>query len=155
MSRPPDAEQGSFIHATAVVIGEIGLLLCGASGSGKSSLALLLIAEAERRGRFGRLVGDDRVSVRAVNGFAVVRPHRTVAGLIECRTLGLVPLRHEAGCVARLVVELRAAPDEIPRLPDEPDGVLLACGLRLPRLRLLAPLGAMSCHLVLQKLSEL
>ena len=45
------------IHASAVALGPVGLLIMGASGSGKSSLALELMA------RGAKLVADDQVVV--------------------------------------------------------------------------------------------
>ena len=54
------AASAGYIHATVVLVGEAGVLIRGASGSGKSALALALMSEAGRRGLFARLVGDDR-----------------------------------------------------------------------------------------------
>ena len=45
------------IHASAALIGEVGVLIRGGSGSGKSTLLLDILA-ADRRGT--RLVADDR-----------------------------------------------------------------------------------------------
>ena len=42
------------LHATAVVHGESGVLILGPSGSGKSALALALMARASARGRVWR-----------------------------------------------------------------------------------------------------
>lgn len=50
------------VHGTAAVVGEAGVLIRGASGAGKSSLALALVDAAAARGLFARLVGDDRIS---------------------------------------------------------------------------------------------
>ncbi|MFM5886059.1 MAG: HPr kinase/phosphorylase, partial [Novosphingobium sp.] len=53
----------SVLHqATAVAIGGRGVLIEGAPGSGKSSLALALID------RGAALIGDDGVALAAVNG---------------------------------------------------------------------------------------
>ena len=46
------------VHASAVAIGEAGILIRGPSGAGKSSLALALIALAQLQGRFARLIAD-------------------------------------------------------------------------------------------------
>ena len=48
------------VHASALVVGEAGVLIRGPSGSGKSSLALALLALADNRRSFVRLIGDDR-----------------------------------------------------------------------------------------------
>ena len=52
---------GTGIHATAIVYGEMGVLILGPSGSGKSALALALLARAHDAAAFGAIVGDDRV----------------------------------------------------------------------------------------------
>src|SRR4249919_3981593 len=55
---------GTSVHATAVIHGESGVLILGPSGSGKSALALALMARATGEGAFGALIGDDRIYVR-------------------------------------------------------------------------------------------
>src|SRR5579885_12565 len=45
-----------YLHATAAVVGEAGVLIRGPSGSGKSSLAFALIAAAKASGLFARLI---------------------------------------------------------------------------------------------------
>ena len=49
------------MHATAVIYGDYGVLILGPSGSGKSALALALLARARSAGLFAALIGDDRV----------------------------------------------------------------------------------------------
>src|SRR5215208_6803472 len=116
------------IHATCVVIGEAGILIRGASGSGKSSLARALLADAALAGRFGRLVGDDRVEIAALNGRLVARPVKPIEG----RGLGIVGLAHEPAAVVRLVVDCAA---EAPaRLPEAADAVEILAGVAIPRL---------------------
>ncbi len=96
---------GLAVHATVVAIAGRGLLIRGASGSGKSRLALTLIA-ATTPARPVELVGDDRVLLHDGGIERIVaRPHPRIAGFIERRGLGLVAVswREEAplvGCVA-------------------------------------------------------
>ncbi len=88
------AQAGSTVHGTALAIGEVGLLIEGDSGSGKSSLAAALLRDAARRGCFGRLVGDDRVAIIPAAGRLIARPHPAIAGLLEVR--GCRPGRRRA-----------------------------------------------------------
>lgn len=119
------------IHATAVVIGEWGVLILGPSGAGKSALALALIEAAAARGRFARLVGDDRVLLACWGDRLVARGHPAIAGLIEVRGEGLVRLPHAASAVVRLAVTLEA--ETPPRMPHV-DAHVMLCGLAVPRL---------------------
>lgn len=108
-------------HATALVVGECGVLIEGPAGSGKSSVAGALLRQAHVRGWFARLVGDDRVGLTVLAGRLTARPHPAVAGLIERRGAGLVPVDHEPACVLHLVVRLMASADGMPaRIPEAP-----------------------------------
>jgi HPr kinase/phosphorylase len=103
------------IHASAVLTGARAVLIRGASGAGKSRLAFDLI-EAGRTGalRFARLVGDDRVHVRAAGGRLLIRPAEALAGLLEVRGLGILRLPYEPSAVAGLVVDLGADAERLP-----------------------------------------
>jgi HPr kinase/phosphorylase len=125
--------RGKGIHATAVVYTGVGILIRGPSGSGKSALALALIARARDIGGFGALVGDDRIWARAAGGRLVASGSPLLAGLIERRGIGLIGTPHEASCVIELVVELSTREGFPPRLPSEPD-VAMVEGVHLPRL---------------------
>lgn len=107
----------------AVVLGEKGVLICGASGTGKSSLALALIEAWSLRGDFAQLVGDDRICARVCGGRALLSAHRAIAGLAEWRGLGLIAQEFEGCAVLALIVDLEL-PDtfaERPRLPEPDD----------------------------------
>jgi len=113
----PDASKaGAYCHATAVVIGEAGLIIQGASGSGKSSLALGLLDRAADRGIFGRLVGDDRIHVASVNQRILMGPHPAIAGRLEQRGRGILTLPYLGRAVARCIISIEAEP--LARLPD-------------------------------------
>jgi HPr kinase/phosphorylase len=95
-----------YIHATAVVIGRAGILIKGPSRAGKSSLALALLAEAARLSLFGRLVGDDRVSVERQGETLVLRGHPAIQGKIEQRGKGILDIAFEPSAVAHYVIDL-------------------------------------------------
>lgn len=141
------------LHATAIVIHEAGVLIRGASGAGKSALALALIDFAHMRGAFACLVGDDRLRLCATHGRLIARGHPSIAGRIEQRGVGILSIPFVAAAVVRLIVDLVPPPDA-PRLPEpaeapaNEDTALLASadwdfrgldsaallGVRLPRL---------------------
>ena len=113
------------IHASAVLVGARAVLIRGAAGSGKSSLAFALVR-----------AGDDRVDVEAAHGRLLVRPHAALAGLIEVRGLGIRRLPFEPVAVVGLVVDLGADSE---RLPARESAVTELAGIVLPRLAVAPP----------------
>lgn len=97
------------LHATAVAIRGRTVLLSGASGSGKSDLALRLID------RGAVLVADDQVDLVVAGTRLLASPPATIAGLIEVRGVGIARLPHRAGLPVALLVDLDTPPA---RLPD-------------------------------------
>jgi serine kinase of HPr protein (carbohydrate metabolism regulator) len=126
---------GSSLHATAIIHGESGVLIFGPSGSGKSALALALMARASSAGAFSALIGDDRIYVRQAEGRLVASGAANMAGIIERRMAGLIAVRHEPAAIMRLAVELRERGGQWPRMPDDHVGVTVG-EVRLPRLPL-------------------
>ena len=126
------------VHASAVVIGEAGILIRGSSGAGKSGLALALIGLAQSQGRFARLIADDRTEIVARAGRLLASPVPPIEGLVERRGLGLTPEPYLATAVIRLVVECGAEPERMP----EPEALVETIeGVILPRLALLPRVG--------------
>lgn len=136
-----------YLHATAVVIGEKGVLLLGASGAGKSALAERLIAEAQLAGQFARLIGDDRVALMRAGEHLVASGHPAIQGRIERRGIGIVSSDHIDRAVLAGVIEITSSPE---RLPAEPAPRYPLAGISLPLLTLRddRDLGA-KAHLVL------
>jgi serine kinase of HPr protein (carbohydrate metabolism regulator) len=127
----------SHLHASAVVIGEAGVLIFGPSGSGKSSLVLALIAAAKCAGIFARLVGDDRIGIVCRGARLIARAHPMILGKLERHGQGLVEIPFLAEAVVRLVIGLGGRKDAPPpRFPDETQAHTVLAGVKLPFLRL-------------------
>jgi HPr kinase/phosphorylase len=94
------------IHATALVVGEGGILIRGPSGSGKSGLALCLLELARQRRWFAALIGDDRVIVRSQSGRLIARAVKNIEGLIERRGQGIVKVDTTIDVVIHFAVDL-------------------------------------------------
>ena len=125
------------IHASALVVGEACVLIRGPSGAGKSALALALMDDARKRSVFAALVGDDRISLRVVNGRLIASGHPAVQGQIERRWHGIVAAPAISHGIVRLVVDLIAyqpAQDQPPRLPQPEGRRSDVAGILLPRL---------------------
>jgi serine kinase of HPr protein (carbohydrate metabolism regulator) len=125
------------VHASAVLVGTRAVLIRGPSGSGKSRLALALIAAGERQLLpFTRLVADDRVDLEPCNGRLLARPPGPLVGLLEVRGLGIRQMPHEPVAVVGSVVDLAAT--DAQRLPSHPECQTVLDGVVLPRLAIAA-----------------
>ena len=136
------------LHAGCVVVGEAGLLIRGASGTGKSTLAREIVLRAAQAGRFARLVSDDRTRLENRHGRLVAGPVEPLAGHMEIHGLGIVRQPFEPAAVIRLVIDLCGDP---PRYPEDQDRNIILCGVMVPRLRMRA--GAVSADIALGRLS--
>lgn len=127
----PEKEQN--IHATCVFFGDAepvsAVLLRGPSGSGKSDLALRLIAQG------ARLVADDQVWLKARAGVLYARPPAETAGMIEVRGVGIVNFEPFYDAPVRLVADL-VQHENVERLPEKAYHVVQ--GVRLRRIALCA-----------------
>lgn len=121
------------VHASAVKVGGLAVLIRGPSGSGKSRLAFDLIM-AGRSGviETAVLVGDDRVHLATVGDEIEVRPAPVLAGLIEIRGLGIRRCDFVEHATVGLVVDLDAADAE--RLPSAKTLKISISGVELPRI---------------------
>ncbi len=100
--------EAKAIHATAIAIDGWALAIRGPSRSGKSTLALALLA-CSRPGRAIHLVGDDRVLLRHEGGAVLVSPHPRIAGLIERRGCGILSLPYRGDVPLAGLVDLAPA----------------------------------------------
>lgn len=119
------------IHATLVQIDGCGVLLIGASGSGKSDTALRLI-ESKR----AVLVADDVVVLNVENGRLFGSPAKNIAGMLEVRGIGLVPYPYCPRTMVDFAVHLLSTPDEVTRFPQKNTENIF--GVEIPRIDLYA-----------------
>jgi len=121
------------IHASCVLVGEQGVLIRGASGTGKSHLAFALIM-AGRTGLIPHtaLVADDRVMLERRGEQLVAFTPPQLAGLIEVRGAGIRRLPYAAQAAIALVVDLGA--EDAARMPSAESLSVEIDGLVFPRL---------------------
>jgi serine kinase of HPr protein (carbohydrate metabolism regulator) len=130
------------VHASAVQAGDIGILIRGPSGAGKSRLAFDLIL-AGRAGSIPptRLVGDDRLLLRAEDGRITVRPAAKLEGLIEIRGLGIRRCDFVAQAEVGMMVDLAA--HDAARLPEQEALIATLYGIEIPRIPVEAGFSAL------------
>lgn len=122
METEVDIEE-QIIHASAVAAGPDGrgVLIVGASGRGKSALALNLMALG------ACLVGDDRIHLRREGDRIILFPHEALRGMIEARGIGLLRAVIRPSAPLALIVDLDSV--ETARLPPKRSRRVL--GLRI------------------------
>lgn len=111
------------LHATCVAVEGNGILITGASGTGKSALALHLIALG------ADLVADDQTILTHVNDTIVATCPPPLIGMIEARGLGLLAARSIANTEIRLIVDLDRVETE--RLPERRHRIVLGVAIDL------------------------
>ena len=109
-------EETAILHGSVVAFAGRGVLILGASGAGKSELALALI------GRGGGLVADDRVRLQRRGAALVASAPEALEGLIEARGVGLLRVTVAPEAVVVLAVDLDRRPAA--RMPQP---VTIAC----------------------------
>jgi HPr kinase/phosphorylase len=125
-------------HGVALAVGDLGLLILGESGSGKSSLAAAMLAHWP----FGKahLVADDRVLLKRAGNRIIARPHPLIEGKLELRGYAIATVLHLDAVVIAGIIRLGDAHPQ--RLPTAEEGFTQVLGVTLPTLHLIADLGA-------------
>lgn len=118
--RPDDTH--ILLHATTVALNGRAVLLTGASGAGKSSLALRLITLG------AWLVADDQTLLSVQGHRLIAKSPDTIAGMIEARGVGL--LRAPVSPPAEVMFAVDLEQEESKRLPDPHH--FKALGITLP-----------------------
>lgn len=115
------------VHGTCVALTcagrSTGVLLLGASGSGKSSLALSLIDQpgsgiGSAAPIVGHLVSDDQVLLAEAEGQLTASAPDTTRGLLEVRGLGIFKVHTAVSPVRVELVVAHANASDIDRMPE-------------------------------------
>jgi len=119
------------LHATTIAFDGRAILLTGASGSGKSALALQLMAIG------AGLVADDQTILTLQGAQIIATCPPAIAGMIEARGVGLLNTPPLPQAIVALVIDLDRVETE--RLPDHRTITILGQPLSLV-------LGSNSAH---------
>ena len=113
-------------HSTSVVIEDLGILIRGQSGSGKSDLALRLIDSG------ATLISDDLTICKKIDDYLYLYPHSETKGLLEVREIGIMTVPYVENIKLTLVVEL--VDEKFERLPR-----IMSCnilGMKFPKIKI-------------------
>lgn len=112
-------------HANALVLSGVGIMIRGASGSGKSRLTYALLEEAgcrptqsagSKTNADTALIGDDYITLKAGDQL-LASPAPNLAGRIELRGIGILGLPWRDQAPIHLLVDLLPVGD-VERLPE-------------------------------------
>lgn len=106
----PGTPDETILHASCVAWNDRAVLITGASGQGKSALALSLMAMG------ADLVSDDRTRLHLKQGKVIATAPAAIKGLIEARGIGILTAHPRDGAEVVAVVDLDQ--DETERLPQ-------------------------------------
>jgi len=112
------------VHASSVTVNGRALLILGASGSGKSSLALTLMAHG------ATLLADDRTDLTRDESGLIASCPAAIAGQIEARGVGILAATASAPAPVYVAIDLDQT--ESARLPE--GRVTSFLGVKIPRL---------------------
>jgi HPr kinase/phosphorylase len=128
--RSAESAASATLHGSAVAVGEHALLITGAPGTGKTTLALEMIALG------AELIADDRVEIRVAPGpdgdaRLWLSVPLNLGGLLEVRGFGLIRLAARPRAALRLIADLDRVESE--RLPPRREEILqgIACPVML------------------------
>ena len=112
IARPVDSNAGmERVYGTSIVLNGNAVLFRGPSASGKSDLALRVIDAG------GKLVADDQTLLTREQDTLVASCPDTIAGQLEVRGIGIVPV--ETVRRAPLVLVLDMTPyEQVDRIPE-------------------------------------
>ncbi|GAA6181593.1 HPr kinase/phosphatase C-terminal domain-containing protein [Shimia sp. NS0008-38b] len=117
------ADDETLLHGSCVAHDGRAVLIRGASGTGKSALALQLMAYG------AELVADDQTVVRRFGGDLYVSAPETTRGLIEARGVGILQASPVSNARLHLVVDLDETEQD--RLPHPREARILESALPL------------------------
>ena len=113
-------------HSTSVVIEDLGILIKGESGLGKSDLALRLIDSG------ATLISDDLTICKKIGDCLYLHPHSETKGLLEVREIGIMTVPYVENIKLTLVVEL--VEEQFERIPR-----IMSCnilGMKFPKIKI-------------------
>ena len=99
------------LHGVALKVDNVGILIAGKPGIGKSALALELLAQGHQ------LVADDHVELSVLGRQLIARCPERISGMLHSRELGMIDVRKLYSknawlpeMVVEMIIDLQQAP---------------------------------------------
>ena len=108
---------GVVRHASSLVIGEMGVLIEGPSGSGKSSVMFGLVERAKLAGLDAAIISDDQTILTPKEDGLWLSAPEQIAGKAELRGFGIIDVQTAAGAWAKILGILVPAVN-VERMPE-------------------------------------
>jgi HPr kinase/phosphorylase len=137
-------------HCTCVEINSIGVMIEGASGVGKTSLALGLLNAARQRQAEFNFICDDQAFLHVKDNALWARAPETLAGKVELHGSGIADIDYADKCKIDLVCEL-VDQHEIERFPAESKCIRM--GITLDYIQTPARHESQGIRILLQRLA--
>lgn len=121
---------GDTRHGCVLAINDIGILIEGRSGAGKTSLMFGLVERFRRAGIDTEIVCDDYCTISQCEQGLMASAPDPIAGKAELRGYGIVSVAHRSNAKLGLIVSL--VPDEdVERMPEPQTATILNVTLPL------------------------
>jgi HPr kinase/phosphorylase len=129
------------VHGTAIQLGDVGILIRGKPGAGKSTIALALIDQPG----YGLgntmlrtyLIADDQVEIWQISGapYVLMKPPSAIAGKLEIRGVGIVSANYVPEARLHIVADVMSGEPPV-RMPRDEDKTVEIEGYRMTRVTL-------------------
>lgn len=117
------ASESEVMHASSVALGDVCALIIGASGTGKSVLALELMAYG------AELIADDQTELSVYDNDLIANSPHQIQGQIEARGIGILSTDFRSNVKVSVIVDLDHLENE--RLPEPRNMTILGCEIPL------------------------
>ncbi|MCF6325664.1 MAG: hypothetical protein L3J21_00055 [Devosiaceae bacterium] len=129
MEGKPQNIHAKNIHANGLIYDGVGILIRGASSSGKSLLTLSLLQVASVLGKRAILVGDDRLDIYKQSHRLIMQVPDQIAGKIELAGRGIISCEYEKTSSVDLIIDMSKI---YQRMPDKSRFFTNLLGVELP-----------------------
>jgi len=116
MLKTPKDLSKKNIHANGLIFDDIGIIIRGPSGSGKSLLSLSLLEFGSMKGNRAILVSDDRLDIFVQNNQLIMSVPEQISGKIELAGRGIIECAYKKSTMVHILIDLV---EKFERMPEK------------------------------------